>query len=76
MLTDLFKSKVGIIFISILLGFGLGALFRKVCKGDECMVIKAPNLDEIRGKVFKQDDDCYRYDVVATACEKADGAAK
>jgi hypothetical protein len=37
--------------MSILLGFGLATLFRTVCKGKNCVVVKAPEFEEVNGKI-------------------------
>ena len=36
----LFKNKSGMILISIIWGLGLAALFKKVCKGRNCVIVK------------------------------------
>jgi hypothetical protein len=54
--------------MSILLGFGLATIFRKICKGDNCVIFYAPPLDEIENKIFKQDGKCYQYNLVSTKC--------
>ena len=39
---DLFKDSKGKIILSIIWGLGLAALFRKVCKGRDCIIINIP----------------------------------
>ena len=56
----LIYSKFGKVVVSILLGLGLATLFRKVCNERNCMVFKAPQLSEIKDKVFKFDNKCYK----------------
>jgi hypothetical protein len=65
---ELFKTRQGIIFISIIWGLGLSCLFRQVCKGRNCIVIKAPNPNKIKEKVFKYDKNCYQYIPVTSEC--------
>lgn len=64
-----FENKTGKYMLSIILGIGIASLFRKVCKEKNCIVFKAPPLDEIRDKVFKYDKQCYKYKPVATKCD-------
>jgi len=45
--------------ISVILGFGLATLFRKVCKDRNCLIFKAPNINNIENKTYKYDDKCY-----------------
>lgn len=68
-LSKFLKTQTGKYIISILLGFGLATFFRKVCKGDNCVVFYAPSLDEIENKIFKQDGKCYQYNLVSTKCD-------
>ena len=68
MLTEVFKTKESLILLSVILGFGLAAMFRKVCKGQTCIVIKGPPMKEIHNTIYRIDDSCYKYKPVATKC--------
>ena len=68
----LIYSKFGKVVVSILLGLGLATLFRKVCNERNCMVFKAPQLKEIKNKVFKFDSKCYKYEENAQSCKNTD----
>ena len=46
----LLNTPFGIIIISMLLGFGLATLFRKVCKDKNCIVFNGPILSDFEGK--------------------------
>ena len=50
------KSEYGIKLLSIVLGLGLATLFRKVCKGRNCMVFKGPPIDEVQKTVYKKNE--------------------
>jgi hypothetical protein len=65
---NVINSKVGIIILSIVWGLGIACLFRKVCNGKNCIVIKAPHLEEIKGKTFKYEEKCYQYEPVNSQC--------
>jgi hypothetical protein len=67
-LGKLVHSERGKIIMSILLGFGLATLFRKVCKEHNCVAFYAPPLDEFKDKIFKNKDKCVKYVPVATKC--------
>lgn len=54
--------------MSLLLGFGLASLFRKVCKERNCLAFHAPPLDEIKEKIYKSENKCVKYIPVATKC--------
>ena len=68
MLHKLMENESISIIISIILGLGFASLFRQVCKGNECMIIKGPNVKEVSKKVYKIDDKCYKYTPKATKC--------
>jgi len=67
---NLLRSKSGQIIISIILGFGLACLFRKVCKDRECIVYHAPNINEIKNSIFSFNKKCYKYIQETTTCDK------
>ena len=47
------KSEYGIKLLSIVLGLGLATLFRKVCKGRNCMVFKGPPMEKVKNTIYK-----------------------
>ncbi len=61
-------SPSGSILISILLGLGLAAVFRRACSGDRCIVIKPPPKDYVAKHYFKIDGDCFKYTPKVTSC--------
>jgi hypothetical protein len=69
MIKDLLESKSGQILISIILGLGLATLFRKVCSGNNCIIVKGPNLKDVEKYFYKVEDDCYKYTPVVTKCK-------
>ena len=68
MLARLFESRVGCVVLSLLIGCGLAAMFRPVCRSGACVVMRAPPLPATQGRVFRIDDNCFRYERRATAC--------
>lgn len=67
-LKTLFESNAGSIVISIILGLGLAALFRKACTDNKCIVIQGPNTEEIKQNYYKMNGECYKYKPVFTEC--------
>jgi len=57
--------------ISIILGFGLATLFRKVCRDRNCMMFKGPNIRHIRDKIFKHGKKCYKYNSNPQPCNNS-----
>ena len=62
-------TETGKVIMSILLGFGLASLFRTVCKDKNCIIFKAPPLDDIKDKVYKYNNKCYKYNPVSVKCD-------
>lgn len=73
MVTRVLADDTGAIIVSIILGLGLAALFRKACKGGRCLVVKAPKLDELQRFVYKVDEDCYKYTPHVVPCDTKPG---
>jgi len=63
------NTTAGKYFISIILGLGLATLFRKSCENDNCVVFKAPNINELTGKPYKFNNDCYNYKFNSASCD-------
>lgn len=70
MLSDIMNNPTGRIVISIILGFGLATIFRKVCSGQNCIVLKGPAPSDVSKYFYKYDDDCYKYTPYDAPCEK------
>jgi hypothetical protein len=69
MLGKFLTSPTGKIFMSILWGLGLAALFRRACNGRSCIVYKAPHPNMIQGKIFRHEDTCYKYNTKRSNCD-------
>lgn len=62
------KSDSGRFIVSVILGFGLASLFKKVCKGKGCYRFVAPEMVKIDNKIYSFDDKCYTYKPKAVGC--------
>mgnify|MGYP001091587928 CR=1 FL=1 len=65
---NILLSNEGRIIISILWGLGLATLFRKVCVGRSCIVIKAPNIKTIQKNIYDFEGKCYKFNSTITKC--------
>ena len=65
---NLVSTDIGRIILSIIWGLGLATLFQKVCKGRNCIVIKAPKLKNIEKNIYDFDGKCYRFKPQITRC--------
>jgi len=68
-LSKFFHTESGKILMSVILGFGLATLFRSVCNGKNCLIMKAPPLDDIENKIYKHGEKCYKFTSVTTKCD-------
>ena len=66
---DKLDTRAGSLVVSALLGLGLAALFRKVCKDKSCIVIRGPSPQETQRYYYKYESDCYKYTPEPTDCE-------
>jgi hypothetical protein len=62
------KTPAGKIAVSILWGLGLACIFRKACKGRDCIVFKAPSPEIVQKKTYLFNDKCYKYTTMGTQC--------
>ena len=68
-LHDFIHSSTSRVIIGIIMGLGLSSLFRKTCHGRNCMVFKAPDMEETRKFTFKYDGKCFDYKIGSTKCD-------
>ena len=63
------KNKYAIIILSIFWGLGLSCIFRKVCKGRNCIQYRPPSLNYMKNNTFKYNDKCYAYTPKVVTCK-------
>jgi hypothetical protein len=56
--------------ISALLGFGLAIMFRPMCKGPECVVVRGPPIRDIQNSVYQFGSKCVEFKTKAMECPK------
>jgi hypothetical protein len=54
--------------ISFILGIGLASLFRKICNDRNCIVFKAPPMDEVTKNTYAHGDKCYTFKEKMVKC--------
>uniref|UniRef100_A0A6C0KS75 Uncharacterized protein n=1 Tax=viral metagenome TaxID=1070528 RepID=A0A6C0KS75_9ZZZZ len=64
----LFYTYQGQTLISAIFGIALAFLFQKVCKGDKCILIDAPDPDEINNNIYELEGVCYKYKTRSVHC--------
>lgn len=69
-LKKFFVTDTGKYIVSIILGLGLATLFKNVCKDKNCLIYKAPSLEEIEKNTYQVDNKCYKYKLVQAKCNQ------
>jgi hypothetical protein len=70
-LTDrLFYNSKGQMAISAIFGFAFALMFQRVCKDKKCIVIQAPNINEMTSKTYEFEGNCYKYNTKSVSCPK------
>ena len=73
MFKKIMSDPFGAILVSVILGLGLAAIFRKVCDGDSCIVIRSPSQKELEEHVYRvgtgNDAACYKYTPNVVPCQ-------
>ena len=57
-------------FLSFILGFGLACMFRPLCKGPDCLVIRGPPVKDIHDAVYQFGERCVEFKAHAVECPK------
>jgi hypothetical protein len=64
--TDAFDTA-----FSMIIGIGLMAVFKPMCKGTECSIKKAPPYDEVNNSTYQLGDVCYQFKASPVKCPEA-----
>jgi hypothetical protein len=67
----LFHTETGNIIISGLFGIGLAFMFSRACKGNNCIIIQPPNIDDVKDSIYQIQDECFKYNPKAIQCNSA-----
>jgi hypothetical protein len=57
--------------ISFVIGFGIAAMFRPLCKGPDCLIIRGPPVSDIRNSVYQFGTKCVEFVAKAIPCPSA-----
>ncbi|XWV24830.1 hypothetical protein QJ856_gp0953 [Tupanvirus deep ocean] len=69
-MASILQNRIVIILISLIWGFGLALLFRRVCQNDQCVVVKVPPLfDENNNIIYdNKSNKCYKLEKYSSQC--------
>ena len=68
-LIEVIHSKTFSIIFSLLLGIALASFFKHSCKGKNCIIMKAPNPNNLKNNVYKFDNKCFKFNTDVTNCD-------
>jgi hypothetical protein len=54
--------------VSFLIGFGIAAMFRPLCKGADCIVLHGPPVKDILDKVYQMGEKCVEFTTDVVDC--------
>lgn len=57
--------------LSLVIGFGIACIFRPLCKGPECIILRGPPVGDIRGAVYQFGSKCVEFEAKPIECPKA-----
>ncbi len=57
-------------FVSFMIGFGIAAMFRPMCKGSDCIVIHGPPVKDVIDKVYQMGERCVEFSTEVVECPK------
>jgi hypothetical protein len=59
--------------VSFLIGFGIAAMFRPMCKGADCLVIHGPPVKDVIDKVYQMGEKCVEFTTEVVDCPVGEG---
>lgn len=66
---NIFENNLVVILISLIWGFGLALLFKKVCENDQCTVVKVPpTFYTQNGIIYDRNNRCYQLQKYPSPC--------
>jgi len=68
MLVDALKNPILGSLISFMLGLALVIIIAPICRGKNCMIVRAPPIHEIRDSVYHIASKCYKFETVQMDC--------
>jgi hypothetical protein len=54
--------------ISFLIGFGISAMFRPMCRGSDCLVLHGPPVKDVVDKVYQMGEKCVEFTTEVVSC--------
>jgi hypothetical protein len=68
MIVDALKNPIFGTLVSFMLGLALVVIMAPICRGKDCMIVRAPPIHEIRDSVYHIASKCYKFETVQMDC--------
>jgi len=68
MITSVLHKPAFGIMISFMLGLAIVMVVSPICRGKDCMIVKAPPLHEVNKTIYNIATKCYKFDAVPMEC--------
>jgi hypothetical protein len=67
----LMENTVVAAAVSFLIGFGIAAMFRPMCRGADCIVVHGPPVKDVIDKVYQMGEKCVEFTTEVVECPAA-----
>jgi hypothetical protein len=68
MIIDALKNPIFGTMVSFMLGLAIVIIIAPICRGKECMIVKAPPIHEVRDSIYHIASKCYKFETVQMDC--------
>ena len=68
MIIDALKNPIFGTLVSFMLGLALVVIIAPICRGKECMIVRAPPIHEVRDSIYHIASKCYKFETVQMDC--------
>jgi hypothetical protein len=62
------ENKNVAFLLSCVIGFGLAALLRPMCKGPDCVILRGPPVSKVRNAVYQFGSKCHEFEPKTIKC--------
>jgi hypothetical protein len=68
MIIDALKNPIFGSLVSFMLGLAIVVIIAPICRGKECMIVRAPPIHEVRDSIYHIASKCYKFETVPMDC--------
>jgi hypothetical protein len=68
MISQVLHKPVFGIMVSFMLGIAIVMVVSPICRGKDCMIVKAPPIHEVNDTIYHIASKCYKFETVQMDC--------